>query len=95
MKAITYAFIEALREVLTEEGLVAVPRLGSLRVTVAKINKTRVLSNSGFTGTLGKKQRVHVKEEIRVHFSKSRQLDTELKGSMEKINGKARCRRVG
>lgn len=77
---ITRAFIEEVRALLVAEGEVAIPRLGSLRVTESKVNKTRVLENPGRAGKRG----VHVKEDIRVSFSKSRQLSKELKGRTEK-----------
>ena len=86
VSAITYEFIEAVRDVLIEEGVVAIPRLGAIKIFKSAVDRELKLKTPNRVS--GKAHKVYVKRNIKVSFSKSPQ----LKRDLENKHGKARRR---
>ena len=81
---ITFEFIESIRSLLVKEGIVAIPRLGSIRVFTWSVNRNRIPKSWKWQAVRG----VITVQRIRVYFSKSPKLKEELR----RAHGKARRR---
>lgn len=84
---ITFEFIEVVRHVLVEEGVVLIPRLGRLTAKTTKRRTTFQATDGSYKkGVRGKKRAVEVNGDRKVYFAKS----LHLKDELEKHHGEVR-----
>ena len=86
--AVTRALANVVAELLSTNGEVLIPGIGTLRLRINKPGRTLVELQSGRGVKIVRK--VHVKNNVRIYFSKSAKLRTILK---ENGYGEIRSRR--